>query len=145
MKATPHYNFGWRVIPVNIPDCVPPDERGIYVRESLECACERARQGSSFNNMEYRIDYTPVNTRDANGGMILLPMDHIIQDRAIASWIKHNHYQNDIGDYQANHHKFAETHQDVAQIYFSKDSDGTGHWPHIAFQHGCGNVDFIDE
>ena len=72
-------------------------------------------------------------------------MDHVIQDRAIASWIKHNHYQNDIGDCQANHHQFAETHQDVAQIYFSKDSDGTGHWSHTAFQHGYGNVDFIDE
>ena len=99
---------------------------------------------ASYRNMECQVDYAPVNIRDPNGGMICPLMDHIIQDRSIGSWIKHNHHNNDNEECQAGHHEFAQTHPDHAEIYFSRDGYGTGNWSHTALQHGCGNIDFVD-
>ena len=70
-------------------------------------------------------------------------MDHVVLDKNVASWIKHNHYDNDHDNYMANMGNFAGENIELTHVYFSPNDKGF--FSDTALQHGCGNITFETE
>ena len=80
---------------------------------------------------------------DAAGSIIGQPMDHVILDKNVASWIKYNHYDNDHDNYLTNMRNFAVENIDATHVCFSQNDEGR--FSDTALQHGHGNVAFKPE